>query len=177
MSESVSIRMATLHDGDGVTGLLGLSYPTLMRDAYDDAVLDSVLPWMTVAQPALLRSGSYYVAEATAGIIVGCGGWTKERPGSGKVRPRLGHIRHFAVHPDWTRQRIGQRIYARCVEQAKSSGIETFECYSSLNGEAFYAALGFESTGRIDVEMSGGVMFPGIRMLADIRGDTSGARL
>lgn len=168
MSDTVPIRVATPQDRDGVTGLLRVSYPALVRGAYDAATFDAISPVLTVAQPALLRSGSYFVAETTAGTIVGCGGWTRERPGSGEIRPGLGHVRHFAVHPDWTRRRIGQRMYARCVAQAKASSVETLECYSTLNGEAFYAALGFRSTGRIEVEMANGVRFPGIRMLAQI---------
>ncbi len=168
MSDTVSIRAATPHDYDGVTDLLRASYPALVRDAYDAATFDAISPVLTVAQPALLRSGSYFVAEAAAGIVVGCGGWTRERPGTGEIRPGLGHVRHFAVHPDWTRRRIGQGMYARCLAQAKASGVETLECYSTLNGETFYAALGFRSMGRIEVEMANGVKFPGIRMLARI---------
>ena len=139
-----------------------------MRGAYEDSVLDAVLPVMTVAQPALLQSGTYYVAEAAEGTVVGCGGWTKERPGSGEVSPRLAHIRHFGVHPEWTRQGVGRALYARCRDDAKNAGVNKFECYSSLNGESFYAALGFERDRIIDIEMRGGNTFPSVRMFAGI---------
>jgi N-acetylglutamate synthase-like GNAT family acetyltransferase len=168
MSSPVSIRTASSNDRDGVTNLLKESYPALMCHAYDDSILKAALPLMTVAQPTLLQSGSYYVAETTDGLIVGCGGWTKERPGSSEIRPGLGHIRHFGVHPHWTRRGIGHRIYARCVKDAKSEGVQRLECYSSLNGEAFYLALGFESSGRIEVEMADGIRFPSVHMLAEI---------
>lgn len=168
MSSSVSIRTASLNDRHDVTSLLKESYPALMRHAYDDPVLKAALPLITVAQPALLQSGSFYVAETTDGLIVGCGGWTKERPGTSETRPGLGHVRHFGVHPDWTRRGIGQRLYARCALDAKSEGVQRLECYSSLNGEAFYSALGFENSGRIDVEMAEGIKFPGVLMHAEI---------
>lgn len=168
MSSSVSIRSASSKDRDDVTGLLKESYPALMCNAYDDAVLKAALPLITVAQPALLQSRSYYVAETADGLIVGCGGWTRERPGSSEVRPGLGHIRHFGVHPGWTRRGIGRRIYARCVKDAKSEGVQRLECYASLNGEAFYSALDFESVGRIEVELADGIKFPSMRMLVEI---------
>ena len=168
MSSSVSIRTASSNDCDDVTSLLKESYPALMCHAYDDSILNMALPLITVAQPTLLRSGSYYVAETPDGLIVGCGGWTKERPGSSEVRPGLGHIRHFGVHPDWTRQGIGNRIYARCVKDAKSEGVQRLECYSSLNGEVFYSALGFESAGLIEVEIVDGIKFPSVHMLTEI---------
>ena len=139
-----------------------------MRDAYEDLILDAALPAMTVAQPRLLRSGSYYVAESAKRTIVGCGGWTKERPGNGEILEGVGHIRHFGVHPEWTRCGVGQAIYARCCGDAKAAGLTNFECYSSLNGEAFYAALGFEQLKKMDVEMLNGITFPSVHMVTTI---------
>ena len=59
----IFVRNASLEDGDGITTLLGMSYPTLMHGSYEDSILNTALPMMTVAQPVLLRSDSYYVAE------------------------------------------------------------------------------------------------------------------
>ena len=50
---------------------------------------------MTRANPGLLASGTYYVAESRDSLIVGCGGWTRESPVDGGIEPGLGHIRHF----------------------------------------------------------------------------------
>ena len=157
-----------MNDSDGVTTLLRMSYPALMRGAYEDSILDAALPAMTVAQPALLRSGSYYVAETAKGILVGCGGWTRERPGSGEISAGVAHIRHFGVHPKWTRRGVGRAIYARCRYDAKAAGVTEFECYSSINGESFYAALGFDPLKKIDVEMLDGIRFPSVQMIATI---------
>ncbi len=168
MTSPASIRTATIDDQAGVTQVLEASYPALMEQAYDKEILAAALPVMTVSQPALLSSGTYYVAETSDGTIVGCGGWSKERPGSNEIRPRLGHVRHFGVDPNWTRQGIGLSIYRRCVADAKAAGIDRLECYSSLNGESFYLALGFKSLGTIDLPMSEGVLLPSVRMLAKI---------
>lgn len=168
VSFSISVRPATLADSDDVSALLQDSYPTLMRRAYDHSVLAANLPFMTVAQPKLLQSGSYYVAESSTGAVIGCGGWTRERPGTGEVMTGLGHIRHFGVHSDWTRRGVGRAIYTRCLNDARNEGLQKFECYSSLNGESFYSALGFERLGLIEVKMPGDVRFPSIHMVSEI---------
>lgn len=85
-------RVATPNDAEGVGAFFKQSYPTLMKSAYDDALLAPALALMTKANPALLDCGTYYVAESESGTIVGCGGWTIERPGDDVVQPELGHI-------------------------------------------------------------------------------------
>ena len=168
MTTSVNVRVSTPDDSALVSSVLQASYPELMRPAYDAELLERVLPRMTVAQPGLLASGSYYVAEAPGGAIIGCGGWTRERPGTNETQADVGHIRHFGVHPDWTRCGVGKALYARCKRDARDAGLSQFECYSSINGEAFYSALGFRRLAQIDVEMFDGVSFPSVHMVADI---------
>ena len=164
----IRLRIASAEDSDNVTRLLRASYPVLMRDAYEDSILAAALPAMTIAQPALLQSGTYYVAEAAEGTLVGCGGWSKERPGNGEISAGLAHIRHFCVHPDWTGEGIGRALYARCRDDARAAGVTAFECYSTINGEPFYAALGFKRDRIIEVEMPGGIAFPSVRMIMNI---------
>jgi N-acetylglutamate synthase-like GNAT family acetyltransferase len=139
-----------------------------MRSCYDPELLEHVLPLITVAQPALLQSGTYYVAESPNGEAIGCGGWTRERPGSSEIKGGVGHIRHFAVHPDWTRLGVGKMLYSRCVLDARDAGLSQFECYSSLNGEVFYAALGFRKVADVNINISDAVSIPSVRMIAEI---------
>ena len=50
-----------------------------------------------------LESGKFFVAESAESgetRILACGGWSLHRPGSREVIAGLGHLRHFAVHPD-----------------------------------------------------------------------------
>ena len=162
------VRVATPGDAGGVTALLRRSYPPLMNPYYAPAVLTRALPHMTTAQPKLLASGTYYVAVSLDGLVVGCGGWTRERPGDGVVEEELGHIRHFGTDPDWTRLGIGKAIYARCVADAREAGIARFSCYSALNAEPFYAALGFERIGTIDISMPEDTVLPSVLMLRRI---------
>lgn len=80
----------------------------------------------------------------------------------------MGHIRHFGVHPDWTRCGVGRALYAQCKTDARSAGVTEFECYASLNGEAFYCALGFRELAYIDLPLLDGLHFPSVHMAASI---------
>lgn len=163
------VRVATLADASGVSALLlQTSYPILMGSAYDEAVLAPALELMTKANPALLSSGTFRVAESPDGLVVGCGGWSLERPGDGTVQADLGHIRHFATHPEWTNRGIGRAIYSLCETEARSAGITCFECYSTFNAERFYSALGFESVRRIEAELGPNVVLPAVLMRRQI---------
>ena len=159
-----TIRVADPTDLDAVTELLEASYPLLLASAYDASLLDAALPAMTRAQPALLASGTYYVAVSPGGRIVGCGGWSRERPGSGETVAKLGHVRHFGTHPDWIRRGVGRALYERCAHDARRAGLARLECYSTLSAEPFYAALGFERVRHIEVAFPSNVEFPGTLM-------------
>jgi len=162
------IRVAGPEHAVAVERLLQESYPTLMESSYDEESLAPALGLMTRANPSLLRSGTYYVAELSTGILVGCGGWTLERPGAGKVDAHVGHIRHFAVHPGWTRRGIGRAIYDLCERAARAAGVIAFECYSSLNAEEFYRALDFKRIREIDIELQPRVTLRAVLMRRDI---------
>jgi predicted N-acetyltransferase YhbS len=151
----MKIRVATVADAESVDHVLRSSYGPLMKESYDAALLERVLPAMTKANPALLSSGTYFVATCDTNIVA-CGGWTPQRPGTGEVVPRLGHVRHLATHPGWARQGIGKAIYGMCECQAIAAGIETFEVFASLNGFPFYASIGFDVIERMEVPMGGG---------------------
>lgn len=164
MRDAFAIREATAGDHLLVSELLETSYPILMRAGYDAVMLAAALPLMTRANPSLLKSGTYYLSEAQDGTIVGCGGWSFERPGGVDVMPGLGHIRHFATHPDWIGRGVGTALYERCEDVARSAGVREFECYSSLNAESFYSSLGFKRVERIEVPMGPELLFPALLM-------------
>lgn len=158
------LRVATPEDAEAVSAVLGPSYTRLMATAYPPDLLDRVLPSITRANPELLASGRYYLVEAATGEPAGCGGWSADPPDRHDEDPGRAHIRHFATHPAWLRRGVGRMLYERCEVDAQAAGFTVFEAYASLNGEAFYASLGFRRLERIETPMPGGVMFPAIRM-------------
>lgn len=168
MLPDYAIRVAAPSDAEAVDRLLLAAYPKLMAPSYDEAAFAPALKLMTKANPALLGSGTYYLAELSPGHLVGCGGWTLARPGTGTIEPRLGHVRHFAVHPDWTRRGIGRAIFSVCERSARAAGVAAFECYSSLNAENFYRALGFQRIRELDIELQPHVALRGVLMRHDL---------
>jgi len=162
--ENVTIRQTTIEDDAHVGTLLTACYPTLMATHYVPEILAVALPLMTRANPSLLRSGTFYVAETADHQIVGCGGWTKGRPDTGEVIKGLAHIRHFATHPDWTGNGIGRALYDTCAFDANRAGTTRFECYASLNAQNFYAVLGFELIEKMTVPLRPGLDFDAMHM-------------
>lgn len=162
------LRVATPLDADSVSAVLGPSYTRLMAAAYEPALLARTLPSIIRANPALLSSGRYYLVESETGEPAGCGGWSPDPPGRRDEDPRRAHIRHFATHPAWVRRGVGRLLYERCAADARAAGFTSFEAWASLNGESFYASLGFRSLGRFETNMPGGVRFPAIRMVRAI---------
>jgi GNAT superfamily N-acetyltransferase len=164
----MKVRPATPADAAAVSAILAASYPALMRDAYPDELLVRALPLITRANPALLESGSYHLALLEDGEAVACGGWSHRPPERDSREPGLAHIRHFATHPDWTGRGAGRAIYERCAAEARAAGFTRFTCYSSRNGEPFYAALGFRRLREILVPMGPGLRFPSVLMVREI---------
>lgn len=159
-----SVRVSRPEDEQAVIALLEASYPRLMGERYGPAEVTAALPTATQVVSQLLSTETYYVAESGDGRIVGCGGWTAERPGTGKREKGLGHLRLFGTHPDWLRRGVGRAIYDRCETQARAAGVRRFECYASLNATAFYQALGFHAVREIMLPVAPTVSFASMVM-------------
>ena len=172
MAEAFTVRVATPNDAEPIGTLLRACYPRLIPAGYPADILARALSLITSPNPALLRSGTYYLAEKPDGTFAGCGGWTFERPGAAGVPidPKRGHIRHFATHPDCIRRGVGRALFERCVADAQPSGVRQFECYSSLVSERFYRALGFVRLEPITIALGPGITFPSIRMICSLAG-------
>jgi len=165
LSVGFNLRIATTGDLSGIGAVYEASYPVLMARAYDPQVLHDALPLMVRANPKLIGADRFWIAATSDGRIVSCGGWSLERPGSGEAEAGLGHIRHFATHPDWTGRGLATAIFRRCATAAKDNGVTQLECYSSLNAEGFYRSVGFVTVEHATVPMGPTVnAFPVVRM-------------
>lgn len=169
---SWSLRTARPEDAEAVSNLLARSYPLLWTGRYEPALLDTVLPLVTRANPRLLASKRFFVAISEEGPIVGCGGWSLEAPGTGERAPGIGHIRHFATDADWVRHGIGRAILSRCTADAAAEGVRTLLADSAKGAEAFYAAFGFVPQGP-SAPLIGGVVLPGTMMKLVLQEESS----
>jgi N-acetylglutamate synthase-like GNAT family acetyltransferase len=159
----VDVRRAFPEDAPLIDQLLERAYPTLMAPAYGQEVLAAALPSMTKANPELLKSGTYYVAQDSA-RIVGCGGWTFERPGTKEITPDIAHLRHFATDPDALKKGIGRAIFRECAQAAAKAGAKMFKVYSSLNAEPFYKSLGLTRVEQIELQITPAASIPAVLM-------------
>ena len=103
MTEIV-VRVATSDDLDLLSGLIAASYATLDDGSYDRGNLAAAMPAISKANPKLLASGTYFVAEID-GEPAGCGGWTVDKPGSGAELEQDLSDPHFDADSDPTKPR------------------------------------------------------------------------
>ena len=160
LDTELRLRVSTPADLAAVDALLSRSYPKLLKPDYPPSVLVTALPLISRAQPALLRSGTYYVVEDAGGAILGAGGWSR-REGSERW---VGHIRHLVTDDRHLRRGIAGALIAQCFEVARAAGIREMEAWSTRTAVPFYRAQGFRDLGPIDVPLRPGITFPSVRM-------------
>ena len=154
----LTLRAATMADLSAVDALLARAYPRLIKKDYPPSVLVTALPVISRAQPALLKTGTYYVV-LQGQDVVGAGGWTRDRKDT-----RLGHVRHVVSDDRLQRRGIGRLLLEHIFATAHQAGIREMECWSTRTAERFYNAMGFSTLGPLDVTLQGGITFPSIRM-------------
>lgn len=152
-----SIRPATKADIAALDALLASSYGRQLAAAYPPSLMVTAVPLLARAQPALIASGRYYVAELE-GRIVGAGGWSLRRQGHGEVR-------HVVTHAALARRGIGRMLLGHVADRARAEGAVRLDCLATLNAEPFYAALGFERIGPVTIPLAPGIDFPAVRMV------------
>jgi GNAT superfamily N-acetyltransferase len=156
---SITLRSATARDYEAVDAMLAWTYPKLLKHDYPPSVLVTAVPLIARANPALVRSGTYYVAETQDGTIIGAGGWTFSRGSTAAAE-----IRHLVV--DWRHQRrgIGRRLMMGIFAEAQLQGVRRFEAQATRTAVTFYESMGFESLGQTLVPLRPGIDFPAIAM-------------
>lgn len=164
MLSQITIRPTTSRDLPKLDTLLRESYPALLKADYPPSVLVTALPLISRANPALVRSGSYYMAEDAEGRALAAGGWSHSGP-QGGVGPRdLGHIRHVATHPAALRRGLAAEILERCFREARAAGITWMMAQSTRTAVPFYRAMGFEERAEIEIMLRPGIAFPAVEM-------------
>ena len=156
--QTLTIRTATPGDMAELDDLFGRSYPTLLKNDYPPSLQVMALPILSRANPRLLASGSYYVAEGADGALLGAGGWSRS------ARPGRGQVRHVVTDKAHVRQGIGRQILGHVLAEARGAGLRRLDCQSTLTAVPFYRACGFRALGRIDVPLGPGIVFPAVAM-------------
>ena len=164
MAETMTVRAARPSDLAAVDALLRRSYAVQVRGDYPPSVIVTALPLLARANASLLASGTYHVAEDEEGAILGAGGWTTIGP-QGARRAGVGHVRHLVTDHRRARRGIGTGVMSRVLDQAGDAGMRALDCLSTRMAVPFYARLGFQAVGPVDVSLRPGIVFPAVRMI------------
>jgi GNAT superfamily N-acetyltransferase len=168
MTAQITLRPTTARDLPRIDALLRESYPALLKHDYPPSVLVTALPLISRANPALLRSGSYFMAEDAEGEALAAGGWSLSGP-QGGVGPRdLGHVRHVATHPAALRRGLASAILERAFREARAQGVTWMMAQSTRTAVPFYRAMGFEERAEIEIRLRPGIAFPAVEMAREI---------
>lgn len=157
MNDTIAIRVATPADLGAVDALLARAFPRLLARDYPPSVRVLALPLIARARPELLATGTYYLAEAADGRILGAGGWTASTP-------TFGNVRQFVTDDRHVRRGIGGGIMRRVISEAAAAGLIALDCLATRTAVPFYAAMGFHAVGAVTVPLRPGIEFPAIRM-------------
>ena len=173
-----SHRLAVMGDLPELRALLDLSIRQLIGAYLDKAGVAASFEIMGV-DTQLIEDGTYF-AVASAGRIVGCGGWSRRATlfggdhSGGRDARRLdpaaepARVRAMYTHPDFARRGIGRLVLSLCEAAAACEGFRSLELVATVAGEPLYAACGFSVIERIAVPTST-VTVPCARMSKPIR--------
>ena len=159
----ITIRTASLGDLTAVDAVFARAYPALLKLDYPPSVLVTALPLISRAQPRLLASGTFYLAEIND-TIVGAGGWSVGAPDGAQRAKRLGHIRHLVTDVGHTRRGIACALMRHVFKTAGAAGICRLNCQSTRTAVPFYEAMGVEVLDEISVPLRPGISFPAVAM-------------
>ncbi len=160
----IAVRPATPLDIADLDALFARSYGPLLRADYPPSVLVMALPRIARAQPRLLASGHYFVAEE-GGRLLGAGGWSRGDPHGGRAAAGLGHVRHVATDARATRRGVGRAVLEAVMEDARLHGARRLRCLSTLTAVPFYRAMGFREEGRASLSFGAAALsFPAVEM-------------
>ena len=157
MPENLYIRPSTSADLTDLDAMFARSYPKLLKPDYPPSVLVTALPLISRAQPRLVTTGTYYVAELDGAGIVGAGGWTRQ---AGAVAD----IRHVVTDMRYLRRGVGRALLERIFAEARAAGVRLLECNSTRTAVPFYASVGFVELGPIEINLRAGISFPAVHM-------------
>jgi len=162
-----TLRLAQLEDLAVLHALIVRSIHGLGAADYSGAQIDAALQGAFGVDTALIRDGTYFVAETPARDIIACGGWSRRRTLFGgdtgaerdeswldpKTEPAK--IRAFFVDPAYARHGIGRALLARSEADAIRAGFSSLEMMATLPGKRLYEQCGYLPDAAIDYPLPG----------------------
>ena len=157
-----------MDERDAIKQLIAESARHLSRQHYNDQQIEAAIAVVFGVDTGLIEDGTYFVAE-DAGVLAGCGGWSKRKAvfGGDQYAARdvayidpatdFAKIRAFFIHPEHARKGIARAILTRCEDEARAQGFRGLELMSTLPGIEFYKSCGFVPAGDFNLDLKDGV--------------------
>lgn len=171
-----ALRVADWRDVPAFEALIPLSTRELQSAYYSPTQIDAALGTVFAVDRQLIADGTYFVVE-DAGVIVGCGGWSKRKTLFGGDQGRHSsedalldpehepaRVRAFFVHPRWARRGIGMQLLRECERAATASAFGALELVATLAGVPLYAAGGFRTVEQFEISLANGGRMAVVRM-------------
>jgi GNAT superfamily N-acetyltransferase len=156
------IRPAVHAEIPALEALITASARTLSRGHYDDREIEAAVAHVFGVDSDLVDDGTYFVAQAPDGTILGCGGWSRRKTlfggdraagrDAGLLDPATdaARIRAFFTAPGHERQGVASRLLAACESAARKAGFLRTALMATLPGLPFYAAHGYRAGEAVD---------------------------
>ena len=155
-------RIARPADVAAVIELMRASIAENMKAFLSASEIEAAKESMGVDQ-TLIEDGTYFLIETDhdgENILVGCGGWGKRKTlyggdnAAGRddalSNPNVdeARIRAMYTHPNWIRCGIGTLLLELGEQAARDAGFSSIELGSTIPGEPFYLAQGYNELSR-----------------------------
>ncbi|MFL6673553.1 MAG: GNAT family N-acetyltransferase [Massilia sp.] len=175
MEHEFRLRPALERDIPAMQALIKRSGVELSAGFYSPEQAVAITREVFGVDSQLVRDGTYFVIEHGAALVA-CGGWGMRSTLHGGDQAKQGpdrlldpatepaRIRAFFVEPAMARHGLGTMLLKHCALDAAAAGFSVLELAATLPGEPLYRALGFEQCERFELELSGGVRVPLVRM-------------
>ncbi|WP_421984053.1 GNAT family N-acetyltransferase [Roseibium sp.] len=153
MTKDFSIRSAQLADRDALTELCMRSKQS---NGYDEAFMHACLDELRV-RDSWISDDDFWVAEAADGSLVGCIRLSRDQSSGGELETCF-------VAPDYKGTGVGRALFETLENRARTIGLGHIELDADPFAEAFYARMGFATTGRSPSGSIPGRTLPRMRM-------------
>lgn len=153
MTTDFAIRPARHADKNALTVLCMRSKQS---NGYDDAFMAACEEELRV-RDSWISEDDFWVAEAFDGALVGCIRLSSDTAAGGELETCF-------VAPDYKGKGVGRALFQALESRAKTIGLRHIELDADPFAEAFYARMGFVTTGRSPSGSIPGRTLPRMRM-------------
>ncbi len=171
---ALTLRLARPDDIGALRPLMDAAIGELLRPYLPPDAVAGSFEIMGI-DTQLIADGTYFAVE-DAGVIVGCGGWSRRATlfggdhSIGRDAALLdpaadaARVRAMYTRPDHVRRGVGRMVLDACEAAAANDGFRRAELAATLAGEPLYRACGYDEIERFFARTSNGVGVPLIRM-------------